>query len=63
MNWLMPWAPTGELAFGFHPDSASICAAIRGAVISGHMDPAWLTYWAYSGGTFAATLLPTVLSC
>ena len=27
------------------------------------MEPAWLTYWAYSGGTFAATLRPTFLSC
>ena len=53
MNWAMPCAPADERAFGFHPDSASICAAMIEGVISGQIEPARLTASTYWGGTFA----------
>jgi len=43
MNWAMPCAPTGEVALGFQPDSASSCAAIAAGVTAGHFAPAACT--------------------
>ena len=52
MNWLNPSAPTGDLAFGFQPDSASICAAITAGLMTSHMAPALSTQGTYSAGTW-----------
>ena len=51
MNCAMPAAPTELTAFGFHPDSASICAAITGGVIRSQIEPARITSDSYSLGT------------
>jgi len=57
MNWAIPWAPTGDTARGSHALSVWTCAAITGAGISGHIDPARTTSPTYAAGT-----VPT-LSC
>lgn len=51
MNCDKPWAPAGETAAGFQPDSCSICAAISGGLTSAHIEPASMTHASNSGGT------------
>src|SRR4051812_40781764 len=51
MNWDRPSAPTGETAFGFQPDSASIWAAMTAGPISLHCLPDLSTHGAYAAGT------------
>ncbi len=51
MNWLMPCAPAGLTALGFHPDSCSICAAITADGAAAHNAPADNTDAQYFSGT------------
>jgi hypothetical protein len=59
MNWAIPCAPTGDVAFGLNPDSMLICAATR---LAGRpvRAAAVLTHPRYAGGIAVAINHPLV---